>query len=236
MSHTKDKIYALVQDIAHEARALRSCDHSNIQSLIGVAPFEDSLALISPWMQQGDLSKLIYQPDSGLSSKDRYTLSIQIADSVSYLHNLNILHVDIKSSNVLLSSDLKPKLADFGSAMMNEVSTEHRNIVASLHWAPPEFAMRRQPSPGWDVHSLGMTIFEIFAGCMPYDGIQRNTVQAHIILRKLPGRPQNRLPVGDRQCDRLWELLLKCWAQDPLCRPTASEVRDELKLISEISC
>ncbi|CAE6335657.1 unnamed protein product [Rhizoctonia solani] len=229
LNQTQDKIRELVQDVVHEALVLRACNHPNIQQLIGVAQFGDHLALISPWMQQGDLSRLIYQPESGLSSRDKYTLSIQISDSVAYLHNLKIFHVDIKASNILLSWDFTPKLADFGSAIMDRVSSPHRKIVASLRWMPWEILRGHQPGPASDIHSLGMTILEIFTGKIPYGGVGENTVKAHINLGKLPKRPENHLPVGNGQCDLLWALLLKCWARDPFCRPTAVEVRDQVK-------
>ncbi|EUC56481.1 tyrosine kinase domain protein, partial [Rhizoctonia solani AG-3 Rhs1AP] len=163
VNQTTDRKRQLVQNAAYEALIWWQCDHPNIQKLTAVTRFDDQFAMISPWMRQGDLSKIITH--HSLSWKDRFVLSTQVCDSVAYLHSLNI-------SNILLSDNGIPKLADFGSAVKEGLPAPRREPIASLRWMPSEIWRGAKPSPQSDVYSLAMTILEIFTGAVPYSEVQ----------------------------------------------------------------
>ncbi|CCO36475.1 hypothetical protein BN14_10611 [Rhizoctonia solani AG-1 IB] len=134
---------------------------------------------------------------------------IQIAEAISYLHGIGIAIIAHPDSDLCFES--------FDSE-------------CTLHWAPPEIvtedAGRTTHS---DIYSLGMTILEVITGCPPWGNMRDYRVVTMMILGERPNRPNDHIPSGNEWADLTWDLLMRCWNQNPTERPTAAEVRDELK-------
>ncbi|CAE6428810.1 unnamed protein product [Rhizoctonia solani] len=148
--------------IKHAAKELYTwskCKHPNIVQLIGMAKFRDQIAMVSPWMENGTLSGSL----SRHPRLNRYEVCVQIAEGVAHLHASKIIHGDIKGSNILVSDDLIPKLADFGNSLVNETnptlpfSDTTSPVTMSTRWAAPEiFEGPIRSSYEADVYALGM--------------------------------------------------------------------------------
>ncbi|KAF8682649.1 Protein tyrosine kinase [Rhizoctonia solani] len=92
------------------------CRHPNVLELIGITQYRNRIAMVSPWMENGDLRSFLHSyPDA-----DRYELCAQMADGVAYLHSQNIVHGDIKGANVLISKEFVLKIADFGTSALKD--------------------------------------------------------------------------------------------------------------------
>ncbi|KAH7338205.1 kinase-like domain-containing protein [Rhizoctonia solani] len=97
---------------ARELNNWSKCKHRNIMELIGVALYNDRIAMVSPWMANSNLSVFL----SRHPRVDRYSMCVQIADGVTYLHEHGVVHGDIKCINIMVSHDHTPKISDFGSS------------------------------------------------------------------------------------------------------------------------
>ncbi|CAE6448151.1 unnamed protein product [Rhizoctonia solani] len=99
----------------------------------------------------------------------------------------------------------------------------------TLRWTAPEiFLGETQHTYEGDVYALGMTILETMTGSIPWDNLLDVTVMHNLMQKIHPSRPERWIPTGYKPGDRLWELMVRCWANVPGHRPHAMEVCDEL--------
>ncbi|CUA74298.1 hypothetical protein RSOLAG22IIIB_11117 [Rhizoctonia solani] len=185
-------------------------------------------------MSKGSLPRYIKDTPEA----DRHSLCTQICEGLSYLHQIGITHGDLKGDNVLVSDEGIPALTDFGNSILTNASMkftrsngESNGTAMTLRWSAAEIIQGSSQTEASDVYSLGMTILEIMTEKIPYHGKADATVMFLVVLQKEPpARPEN-MPLGRNDTDKLWKLLLRCWAYDPVLRPTAVEVTDVMKLI-----
>ncbi|CAE6459690.1 unnamed protein product, partial [Rhizoctonia solani] len=219
----------LLKRATHELYVWSRCNHPNVLELIGVAQYREQIAMVSPWMENGDIVTFLSQNHS--TPVNRCLMCFQLADAVAYLHSQGVVHADIKGANILVSRDNKPKLADFGSATLKEYtiifSSMVNEISVTLRWMAPEiFIHKAGHSVETDIYALGMTILEIITGELPYGEISNLDVLACLVNKVAPERPTKQIPFGSGKGDTLWSMLLKCWGPAPEDRPPAAEIRD----------
>ncbi|KAF8682652.1 Protein tyrosine kinase [Rhizoctonia solani] len=240
-----------IKDAAHELYIWSKCKHPNVLELMGVTQHRGHLAMVSPWMENGDLTRFLAQHPY----IDRYNLCAQIADGVAYLHQENVVHGDIKGvntfvnfvwsiftlfayqANILVSKDLTPKITDFGTASRIDCTLKFtetsRSQTVSVRWTAPEVMAETidKSTPEADVFSLGMTILEVFTGNVPFPGVSTPAVILKLVTGGHPARPEEHIPTGDDRADLLWSLLSDCWAFKPEDRPTADDVKYRMRII-----
>ncbi|KAL5636239.1 hypothetical protein ACGC1H_004904 [Rhizoctonia solani] len=218
---------------AHELYVWSKCNHPNVLELIGVTHHRDQVAMVSPWMDNGDLRAFLRL----YPAADRHDLCVQMADGVAYLHAQNIVHGDIKGANVLISQDGEAKITDFGTSALKEYTLEFATTRSkpglSIRWAAPEILDEQsENSYEADVYALGMTMLEAMTGAVPYAHISRESVvMRHIIGGILPVRPEAHIPRGADYGDLFWSLLNQCWLYDHQSRPTAVEIQHQIRNI-----
>ncbi|KAH7325454.1 kinase-like domain-containing protein [Rhizoctonia solani] len=217
---------------ARELYVWSKCKHPNVLELFGVARYNDRVAMVSPWMENENLTwYLTRYPDA-----DRHHLCASVADAIAFLRQNGVVHGDIKGANILVSRDHVPKLTDFGSSAVNKCTLEFTATTSSpsmtLRWTAPEiFLGETNHTFEGDVYAFGMTILEAFTGSVPYEGLLDVAVMRNLMARVLPVRPEKQFPIGNRQADLLWNLMTRCWEGEPQKRPSALHVRDEMKSI-----
>ncbi|KAF8674897.1 Kelch motif [Rhizoctonia solani] len=212
---------AQLKRAAHELYVWSKCKHPNILPLLGLAKFRGRIAMVSPWMENGNLSQFL----ADRTDVDRYKMCVQIAEAVSFLHDAKLVHGDIKALNILVTKDHRPQLTDFGSASLTEYTLKFSTTTyvasTSLRWTAPEILLEvssRGLSCQGDVYALGM---EVITGMVPYAGLSDLTVLRKIQSCEPPDRPG--------VCpDWFWSLISSCWL-DADNRPTASTVRSHMK-------
>ncbi|KAH7329830.1 kinase-like domain-containing protein [Rhizoctonia solani] len=226
-SHEERKL----KSAAHELYIWTKCKHQNILELIGMATFHGSLAMVSPWVGNSNLSWFLSQNPQ----VDRYKICSQVAEGVAHMHSVRIVHGDIKCGNILVSHDHVPKLMDFGSSTLKREYTMKFKVSSgqpafSLRWAAPELLPEEdeaeaEPTFGSDIYALGMTFLEIMSGKVPYSDLLREaSVVRRIIQHSLPKRPEDCMVMGDARADELWDLMINTWAKESENRPEADTV------------
>ncbi|KEP47618.1 tyrosine kinase family catalytic domain protein, partial [Rhizoctonia solani 123E] len=148
----------------HETYVWSKCQHPNVMRLIGVVRFRDQLAMVSPWLENGDLKSFI-RDNPGV---DRCALCTQVTDGVAYLHGRGVVHGDLKAANILISHDQTVKITDFGSARLSEYSlqfhTSTKGCGVSPRWTAPEILEERTKTTiATDVYALGMVRFNLLS-------------------------------------------------------------------------
>ncbi|CAE6457789.1 unnamed protein product [Rhizoctonia solani] len=147
-----------LQQVAHELYIWTKCKHRNTLELFGMAIFHGHLAMISPWIDNGNLSWFISQNPE----VNRYDLCAQVAEAIAYMHLHDIVHGDIKCGNILVSSDHVIKVMDFGSSTLKreyslKLKVSSGQPAYSLRWAAPELLMiDEKPKFEVDIYALGM--------------------------------------------------------------------------------
>ncbi|KAG9100020.1 hypothetical protein FRC06_004599 [Ceratobasidium sp. 370] len=225
--------------ILHAAKELfvwSKCDHPNVQKLLGVAEVHGQIAMVSPWMVNGDVRKFMAKEKSvDRCSMHQSEQCAQVADGLVYLHAKGIIHGDIKGVRTLITVLGDPEVIDIS------VTRLWKTIVSASQQVIPQgryqYGGRQAPEllgDGGrytfeaDVYALGMTILEILTGSVPFEGKNEQQVMAAIFKNKHPPRPEDAIPSSSTQGDELWSLLVQCWGQDPSARPTAVGVRDRV--------
>ncbi|CAE7104829.1 unnamed protein product [Rhizoctonia solani] len=220
-----------LKQAARELHTWSKCKHPNVLQLLGFAVFRDRIAMVSPWMGQGNLHRYLERT----SDANRCSLCIQICEGLSHLHDIGIIHGDLKGANILISNDGIPVLADFGNSthMNQSMKFTQTNSEKSwtMRWSAPELILGSAHSKPADVYALAMTIFEVVTGTLPYNGKLEHTIMHLVVTKKEPPERPHTIPVDHEGGNKLWELLVSCWSFEPEVRPSASETANTMKSI-----
>ena len=153
-----------------EAQAVAMLSHPNIVSVYDVSHSEDVEYIVMELIEGVTLMQYM-QKRGALGWKEALHFSVQIARALEHAHSKGIVHRDIKPQNVMILRDGTIKVADFGIAAL-ETRQEQRSdqTVGSVHYIAPEQARGEQPDTRSDIYSLGVVMYEMLTGRMPYDG------------------------------------------------------------------
>ncbi|EJX03286.1 serine/threonine-protein kinase PrkC [gut metagenome] len=115
-------------------------------------------------------------------------IAVRLADALQHAHRHNIIHCDIKPQNILLDKNMTPKIADFGIAKMvsNQTMVYTKEVMGSVHYISPEQASGGNVTACSDVYSLGVVIFEMLTGQVPYTGGTAVSVAMMHVERPIP--------------------------------------------------
>lgn len=227
--HLEGKPRAL-ERTARELDTWSRLRHVNVLEFFGVAKFNEQLVMVSPWMENGTVTDLIEKnPET-----NRYELCTQLANAVAYLHDIDVVHGDLKGSNALMSPEGVLKLTDFGASIAREDTLRFQGLTdddsfGAVRWKSPEMLLgETRACRADDVWSLGMTMLEIMTSEPPYKSLSNHKAYTHIAIKK-----QHPDPIGDTsQRGRMfWLFLLRCWDFDPKKRAVAAQVKTMMSLL-----
>ncbi|GEO04166.1 hypothetical protein AAE02nite_18300 [Adhaeribacter aerolatus] len=164
-----------IKQFKNEYITIRSLDHQHLMQVYRFDIYNGIPFLVMPYMEKGSLSRLLYEKGS-FSETEIALLMKQVGSALDYLHTRQsaVLHQDIKPDNVLVTNEGSYKLTDFGisSRTRNTLRkvTGHKQAMA-LAYAPPErFAARPICNEAGDIFSLGVTLYELCTGEVPWMG------------------------------------------------------------------
>ena len=178
---TKDP--AFLDKFQQEARSVAMMSHPNIVTVHDVGSDGATHYIVMEMIEGDDLKKLI-KARGGLPFDKALDFGIQICAGLGFAHRSQLVHADVKPQNILINRDGVLKVTDFGIAQaFTDTMTQTRSDVVwgSPHYFAPEQARGERPTPAADVYSIGIVLFEMFTGRLPYVGSsQRELALAHI--------------------------------------------------------
>ena len=201
-----------------EAQAAARLAHPNIVNVFDVVDEQDCHYIIMELIEGITLKSYIAKKGR-LEWKESIGIAIQMAQGISAAHQQNIIHRDIKPQNIIISMDGKVKVADFGIARAVSSNTKDGHAIGSVHYISPEQARGDFVDARSDIYSLGITMFEMVTGRLPFDG--ENTVAVAIAQLENPITPP-------KECnpdipESLEQIILKCTEKKPENRYSSAE-------------
>lgn len=207
---------------SREARVVAKLDHPNIVPIYDYAEHAGQPYLVMKFIE-GETLKARLQRDR-LPAQESLSLIKPVGAALSYAHERGILHRDIKPSNILISADGFVYLADFGLARIAEMGASTLSgdmLMGTPHYISPEQAKgMKELGRGTDIYSLGVVLYELFVGRVPFDSDTPFSIIHDHIYAELP-LPRNINPDVPEEVQRI---LLKALAKDP--RDRFSQVSD----------
>ena len=205
---------ALVEQFRREAKSAAKLKHPYIINVYDVVSEGDKEYIVMEYVEGITLKD--YLQDNKLSVSAVLEIGVRLADALQHAHSKNIIHCDIKPQNILVDKNLNPRIADFGIAKMvsNQTMVYTSTVMGSVHYLSPEQATGRQVTASSDVYSLGVVLFEMLTGKVPFDG---NTAVAVAMMHAEKQVP----PLSDYLADvpeGLQAILDKALAKNPADR------------------
>ncbi|MCR4584903.1 MAG: Stk1 family PASTA domain-containing Ser/Thr kinase [Lachnospiraceae bacterium] len=208
-----------------EAQAAAGLMHPNIVNVYDVGE-ENGFHYIVMELVEGITLKKYIEKKARLSVKEAVSIAIQVAMGIEAAHNNHIIHRDIKPQNIIISKEGKVKVTDFGIAKAATSNTITSNVMGSVHYTSPEQVRGGFSDEKSDIYSLGITLFEMLTGRVPFNGETTVAVAIKHIQEPMP-TPRNfvsEIPVSVEQ------IVMKCTQKSPDRRyQSAPELIEDLK-------
>ncbi|XP_051216497.1 phytosulfokine receptor 2 [Lolium perenne] len=224
-----------------EVEALSQAQHKNLVSLRGYCRHGNDRLLIYPYMENSSLDYWLHERADGgymLKWESRLKIAQGSARGLAYLHKdcePNIIHRDVKSSNILLNEDFEAHLADFGLARLIQPYDTHvtTDLVGTLGYIPPEYSQALIATPKGDVYSFGVVLLELLTGRRPVE-VSKIKGSRDLVSWALQMKSENKEEeIFDRliwskdhekQLLSVLDTACRCIGSDPRQRPSIEQV------------
>lgn len=193
-----------------EAQAAAGLMHPNIVNVYDVGD-ENGIYYIVMELVEGITLKKYIEKKSRLTVKEAVSIAIQVAMGLEAAHNNNIIHRDIKPQNIIISKEGKVKVTDFGIAKAATSNTITSNVMGSVHYTSPEQARGGYSDAKSDIYSLGITLYEMLTGRVPFNGDTTVAIAIKHIQEELqtPKVYNEDIPIS------VEKIVLKCCQKSP---------------------
>ena len=210
------KVFQSFRSAEREAKVLSTLAHPNTVRFLGLTKPAN---LLMEFLEGPTLEELIYKPQKkrlGISNAIR--VAIHIGAALQHIHEKGFLHLDVKPTNVIVARGGRPVLYDFGSARQQN-SARPRLVTGTDPYIAPEECLHGDVTPAADVFGLGVTLYEMFTGSLPFPlGNRKND---------FPQTHSGPTPLREHRSDipaSLGNLVLSCLAREPAVRPTLASL------------
>lgn len=217
----------LIRRFQREAQSATSLVHPNIVSIYDVGEENDLHYIVMEHVDGMDLKQYIHE-NHPISYEKSVDIMLQIVSAVTVAHQHHIIHRDLKPQNILIDHDGVVKITDFGIAMaLSETSiTQTNSLLGSVHYLSPEQARGGMATQKSDIYSLGIVLYELLTGKVPFDGESAVSIAIKHLQAEIPSaREQNpEIPQS------LENIIIKATAKDPFLRyQNAEEMEKDLQ-------
>ncbi|KAF9642090.1 kinase-like protein [Thelephora ganbajun] len=230
-----------------EVIAWRHLRHPHILPFIEVNLERHRLAMVSEWMDHGNISDFVKKHEE----INRVQLLVDAANGLEYMHGINMVHGDLKGANILVNQNSRACLADFGlstivsvrrrtganaspTSVNSEASPVSFTTGGTSRWMSPELLdpdrfgiTDPRPTKQSDCYALGMVVYEVLCGNVPYWEIKNEGALINVIMRG--DRPQKPEGAGDLGfTEGLWSINQRCWLVNANERPDVRAILFQL--------
>jgi len=220
-----------IKKFRRESQAAASLSHPNIVSIydVGMEKIDDhDIYYIVMEYIKGKTLKDVIKEKKKLSVEETIDYSIQIAEALEHAHKNHIVHRDIKPHNIMITEDGRVKVTDFGIARAASFSTvtNTSTVVGSVHYFSPEQARGRYTDEKSDIYSLGIVMYEMITGKVPFEGDSPISVALKHIQEEIvpPREIDSSVPIG------LQNIILKCVKKNQIDRySSATQLLSDLR-------
>lgn len=169
----------MVDDFRKEVKASVQMRHPNIMEIYSEGVWQNRPYLVLEYLKgQTLLDKIEYY--TKFAPLEACEIMLQLLDAISYTHDHQIIHRDIKPQNVFYLSNGTVKLGDFGIAKNEKEAENHGKILGSVHFLAPEVLSGEPFSIYSDIYAAGITFFQLVTGVLPFDGSTEQVAEMHV--------------------------------------------------------
>ncbi|XP_024918866.1 tyrosine-protein kinase TXK [Cynoglossus semilaevis] len=218
------------EDFIEEAKVMMKLCHPKLVQLYGVCLQQRPLLIVAEFMENGCLPEFL-RPRGGALEGCRRLLSMcqDVCEGMEYLEAHSFIHRDLAARNCLVDEHKVVKVSDFGMTryVLDNQYTSSSGAKFPVKWSPPEVLHFNKYSSSSDVWSYGVVMWEIFSeGRSPFEN-RSNMEVVNDITRGI------RLYRPHRASRRLYALMYSCWHEKPRCRPSFSELLEDIRQMAE---
>ena len=211
-----------------EAQSAAKLVHPNIVSIFDVGIDDGIYYIVMELIQGKTLKEIILEERGPLPWKWSVNVAIQIASALEMAHKNNIIHRDIKPHNIIITEDGIAKVTDFGiaKAVSNSTITAFGKTIGSVHYFSPEHARGGYTDAKSDLYSLGVVLYEMVTGRVPFDA----DTPVSVALKHMQEEPVPPIEKNSHLPEAVNKIILKVLKKDPMLRyQTATELLQDLR-------
>lgn len=216
-----------IRRFKREAQSASLLSHPNIVQIYDVGEDDGNFYIVMEYVNGSTLKQLI-KKRGHLSIPEVIDITGQLTDGLAHAHDSYIIHRDIKPQNIMILDDGMVKITDFGIAMALNASelTQTNSVMGSVHYLPPEQAAGKGSTIKSDIYSIGILMYEMLAGTMPF----RGETAVEIALKHIKEPMPSIRKVNPKVPQSLENVILKATAKNPKNRyNNVRELYDDLK-------
>ncbi len=211
-----------------EAQSAARLTHPNIVSIYDVGVDNGIYYIVMELIQGKTLKEIIVEENGPLPWKWSVNVAMQIAAALDMAHKNNIIHRDIKPHNIIITEDGVAKVTDFGiaKAVSNSTITAFGTTIGSVHYFSPEHARGGFTDAKSDIYSLGVVMYEMLTGRVPFDA----DTPVSVALKHMQEEPVPPIELNPNIPEAVNKIILKALKKDPMERyQTSMELLQDLK-------
>jgi serine/threonine-protein kinase len=216
-----------VKKFRREAQSAASLSHPNIVGIYDVGTENNNYYIVMEYIKGQTLKELIKSKGT-LGIEHATNIAIQICYALDHAHKNHIVHRDIKSHNILIREDNSVKVTDFGiaRAVSSSTITNTGNVIGSVHYFSPEQARGGYTDEKSDIYSLGVVLYEMVTGRLPFEGDSPIAVA----LKHIQEEPIPPAKINPRVPKSIEAIILKCMEKEVSRRyNSAAEIINDLR-------
>ena len=220
-----------IRRFKREALSVSNLSHPNIVEVYDVGEEEGNYYIVMEYIEGKTLKQLL-QKRGALTLNEVIDIMLQLTDGLAHAHDAYIIHRDIKPQNIMIEDNGLIKITDFGIAMALNATqlTQTNSVMGSVHYLPPEQANGKSATVKSDIYSLGILMYELITGSVPFKGDNAVEIALKHMKEKIPSiRKQN--PTIPQSVENI---VIKATAKNPRNRyDSVKEMHDDLEVCME---
>ena len=222
----------LVRRFKNESKAISILDHPNIVKVYDVSVTDKLQYIVMEYIDGITLKEYLKQRGGALTWKEVVHFATQMLSALEHAHSKGIVHRDVKPQNIMLQADGSIKMMDFGIARFSRAQSQtiSDKAIGSVHYISPEQAKGDHTDARTDIYSVGVMLYEMLSGRLPFDG----TGTVSIAIMQISEKPKPLAEVAPNVPEGLRQITEKAMEKDPADRyQSAAEMLEAIKAFKQ---